>query len=207
MSSQIRANGLSPHASKGHHRRTHSATDCEDFCGVSSKSSTTPKPSAEHNRFFNDHEHSSTSPYYTVQHLPSFDATPSASTTTASLPSPSSCKENPKQQPAQQATAFRLIAMVATALTAVLLCTRVTASSNRSVSLRATAVGVQEDHCAKRQSRRDLSIPGDRNQCASVLPAHVVEKETLSWLVSVHVDRIPSMEPAKRLRGAAPLHR
>lgn len=227
MSDQIQVNGLSPRASKGHrgHRRTRSATNA-DFCGSSSSStsgssgskmSITPTPSTQLGHFFNDPVPSARPPYSggnQCSRLPALEE-PSASSTAAvstEEEAPSSCKGNNKQ-PVHQAGAFRLVAMVATAL-AVCLCIRTTAvnpGSNRAIFLRATSSSAADvqDRCTKVQGMRNLSIPGDRNQCASVLPSSIVEKETLSsWLVSVHVDRTPpSMEPAKRLRGAAPMHR
>ncbi|CAM9591172.1 unnamed protein product, partial [Hapterophycus canaliculatus] len=209
----IQPTGLSPRAAKGH-RRTRSATMKEDMLkgvnGVSSRS-TTPTPSAQHGRFFNDPTPSSRPAAAST--LPSSTSTSSI----ASAASSSSCKGHPTQQPMKQSATFRLAAMMVTALV-VLLCTRVAtagpsysgARETPGTSLRAAASADTQDRCATRvESRRGLGAPRAREHCAAVLPASVVEGgDSESWLVSVHVDRAPSagMDP-KRLRGAAPLHR
>lgn len=199
---QIQQNGLSPRGGSKGHRRTRSATNKEELCGggVGAKASVTPTPSAQHGRFFNDPAPCSASI------LPTMGSTPSSSP-----PSPS-CKGHPKQRAMRQSTTVRLAAMAATALAA-LLCTRATFASPslRNTSLRATAAESKsrQDRCAGRiEKRRGLGVPGDRQQCAAVLPAAVVESESSSWFVSVHVDRAPAAaEPMKRLRGTAPVER
>lgn len=198
---QIQQNGLSPRVSKGH-RRTRSATNKEELCGgVSAKASTTPTPSAQLGRFFNDPVPSRQSPVAST--LPSLgSASPAAS--------PTSCRKgHPKQHSMSQSTTARLAAMMATALAA-LLCTRAAFASpaSRTASLRAAAPE-SRDRCADRiEKRRGLGVPTDRQQCGAVLPASVIEGDSSSWLVSVHVDRAPSAAgPAKRLRGTVPVER
>lgn len=208
----IQQNGLSPRAAKGH-RRTRSATTKEDMSNggnSGSNKSTTPTPSTQHGRFFNDLIPSSSRPA-PGSTLPSLGT----STSTFSVSSPAaSCKGHPKEHGMKQSVAFRLAAMMATAFV-VLLCTRVATAgpshySGEATSLRAAASADVQDRCAGRiESRRGLGAPRAREQCAAVLPASVVQSDgAQSWLVSVHVDRAPSagMDP-KRLRGAAPLHR
>ena len=200
---QVQGNGLSPRNSAGRgHRRTRSATNSEAFGGAGSKQSMTPTPSAQRGRFFNDPAPSKPSSL-AASTLPPLDS-PSASSS-----SPTSTHKGHPQRQMKQST-FRLVAMVATAL-AVLLCTRATVATPTSrTHLRAgAATGAaakqsSKDRCATRiEQRRGLGIPGDREQCAAVLPASVVEGES-SWLVSVHVGRAPSaVQPAQRLRGAA----
>lgn len=120
----------------------------------------------------------------------------------------STCKGHP-QRPQIRKTTLRLVAVAATAL-ALVLCTRATvasptASTNLRAGTAAAAAKQEQDLCATRiEKRRGLGIPGDREQCAAVLPASVVKGDS-KWLVSVHVDRAPSpmQQPGKRLRGAA----
>lgn len=189
--SRMNNNGLSPRAG---HRRSRSATNREELCSAStfgSKESITPTPSAQHGRFFNDPVVPSRASI-----LPSLGST---------SPSPSSCKKgHPKQQPLmKQFTTFRLVALMATALAA-LLCTRARVASPTSrTSLRAAAVEAQQDRCAGRiEKRRGLGVPRGRQLCAAVLPSSIVESGSSSWFVSAHVDRAPSaIEPMKRLRG------
>lgn len=197
---QIQQDGLSPRASKGH-RRTRSATNREELGGgAGAKASTTPTPSAQRGRFFNDPAPSRPSSAV-ASVLPTLGSTSSA-------PSPSSCKGHPKQHPMRQPTAVRLAAMMATAVAA-LLCTRTTFATSPASSTTATTAVEAQDRCAGRiEKRRGLGVPSDRRQCAPVLPASVVENESSSWFVSVHVGRAPSgVDPMKRLRGTASVER
>lgn len=194
---QIQQNGLSPRASKGH-RRTRSATNKEELCGGAGvKASITPTPSAQLGRFFNDPAPCAAS------------VLPTVGSAASSPPSPS-CKGHPKQHSMRQSTTVRLAAMMATALAA-LLCTRATFASPalRNTSLTAASAESRQDRCAGRiEKRRGLGVPSDRQECAAVLPTSVVESESSSWFVSVHVDRAPAAaDTMKRLRGTAPVER